>query len=78
MTHSNSKNNIYITRNVMFDMIEHYIREIYLIDRTRRPIKTISQLQPIQPTQIKTQIAVRPESIRFIGSYVEDWEISLN
>lgn len=78
MIHTDPNGVMYITRNVMFNSIEHYVKEIHLIVRESDPIKMITQLQPVQPIQMKTKLAPRPESIRFVGNYEEDWDLSLN
>lgn len=65
-------------RDVTFNRIEYYIKEIDLIDRTPRSVKLINQTQPFEKVVIQTQIALKPESIVFAGCYNEDWEITLN
>ena len=78
MSISDPKKTLHLLKLVPFAYVENYIKEIQLIDSTPRAILPVSVLNPYVTIVLNSQIAMRPKSIKFCGTYRETWEVCLN
>jgi len=78
MTYTNANNQTHNTKNVFFNYIHRYVKEIQLVDSVKRPIRVLRLSHPFAEIRLSTQVALRPEAIRFCGMYAETWDICLN
>jgi hypothetical protein len=73
-----TKKTLHMQKLAPFAYLTNYIKEIQLIDKTKRPIEPISISRPYVPVVLNFQYAVRPKSVNSCGTSRQDWEICLN
>lgn len=75
-----SKVIIHLSFMASFDYVKMYHKNDEDIGISPDPtrVKPFELYHPYQPITLLTEVAIRPKSVSFCGSYVERWNVVLN
>jgi hypothetical protein len=72
------KKQLHISKIAFFDYAKDYNEQTGLDPFERKLKDPMLLTHPFAPFTIRSQVAPRPYSVRFLGTYIEEIELSLN